>query len=361
MDTEKDCQCDHHEGEDVVELYTHGFASVIKVPQSAIHQLPPPRMNITRLVACKNFSAAVARTRGAHIKNKEWCQAACPMGSWCRFVHVSQPISDFPQQPVHAHYIWRSVEEVSYHRLWTGAESEAPSVRLVATEAARQRLQKYLSEPVEEEVNKTRVDPEDVDFSARTSNVGPIMIDVLAGLLDSIRVPASRLLMTAGAVEHLYNHGPELTLCFNYCCGNECRLGDKCPHAHVINIDPSITTRFVRRSARQVKVAAVSVELMSSAVDSALCADQWDSASTVYVEATNSHSFESDITTAYSSDVEERQQEVESEEVTKFPFGSTPPSVSTYPDPIFGGGSSRRIVNNPYHIGRNRTFYTARN
>ena len=119
-------------GRSSVDLYSFDFSCTYMVPREAIVHVPAQRLNITRLVACKNFSTAVAESNGVRMNDEQWSYEACKMGSRCKFVHVSQPLSNFPRQALHAHYIWRSLEDVTYERLWDirADGPEAPRIAL---------------------------------------------------------------------------------------------------------------------------------------------------------------------------------------------------------------------------------------
>ena len=75
-----------------------------------------------------------------------WYKAACPMGGFCRFVHVSRPLTEFPRQAIHVHYIWRSLKEITYEILettgTTGDEHRSPSLRLVPSLGYREQILK---------------------------------------------------------------------------------------------------------------------------------------------------------------------------------------------------------------------------
>ena len=262
----------------IVVVYCPSFECFIKVPRKFINQLPAHKMNITRLVVCTNYSRAVAETGGQFTSDPKWNLEACRMGAKCKFVHVRNPLSDFPRHSLHAHYIWRSLEDVTYERLWVGPEAESPIIRLVACEDSCMQCHQFFHQAHIErtrshaalDVNvtkKTRVLAGDVPLHARTEPGTVVLVDVLVALLPFVSVPATRLLKTAGVTEYLtnlanYKTVVALSMCFNYFCENECRLGDKCPHAHVINLDPFLRERFARRSHRLVKEALLSVELV---------------------------------------------------------------------------------------------------
>ena len=252
-----------------VPLYCPNFVCTVTVPRNSIEHMPAQRLNITRLVACKNFSEAVAEAGGARPDDEQWCANACKMGNRCKFVHVSRPLSEFPSQALHAHYIWRSVEDVTYDRLLTGATSaETPNLRVSHYEDCRDQLIQYRQMPQEDGTAAVHVLGGDVDLHQRAEPGVAVMVDVIAAVLPSVRVPATRLLATEGAVEclRLAEAGkpvPDLPLCPHYSCENECRYGSKCRNAHVINVDTSLQAPFVRRSIRNVKDAMVAVEIVA--------------------------------------------------------------------------------------------------
>ena len=252
-----------------VSIYSPNFTCMVTVPRSTISHMPAQRLNITRLVACKNFSEAVEESGQAHLNDVQWCLSACKMGNRCKFVHVSRPLSEFPSQALHAHYIWRSEEDVTYDRLIvTEPIDDTPTLRLVHRDECRERLSQYRQQASSPQEDRTVVHVlgGDVELHDRTEPGVPVMIDVIAAVMPSVRVPATRLLKTEGAVEclslaHAGQPVPVLTICASYSCENECRHGSKCRDAHVINIDSTLTAPFVRRSIRNVKDAASAIKI----------------------------------------------------------------------------------------------------
>ena len=247
-----------------IELYCPSFNCTTAIPGKYIVQIPAMKLAITRLVVCANFAESVAKTNGQFVSDEKWCLEACPMGARCKFVHVSRPLRDFPQQALHAHYIWRSLEDVTYERLWVGEEADAPTVRIIPCHRCREAIMSHWQHSTRDAPNHIQVATGDVPLSARTAAGVPIMIDVLAALLPTVRIPASRLLLTEGARRHLEDpDASEIRLCGAYFCGNECRRGDKCPMAHVINVNPQSDVPFARRSKRAVMNAIAAIELVS--------------------------------------------------------------------------------------------------
>uniref|UniRef100_A0A6U4VPD9 C3H1-type domain-containing protein n=1 Tax=Neobodo designis TaxID=312471 RepID=A0A6U4VPD9_NEODS len=109
------------EGE--VQVYTPGFDRVLNLPRAAIRHLPPPNLNVTRLVLCNNYDPKAADP-----------ESTCPMRDRCKFVHADATSSR--EHPIHVNYAWRSLEEVSYERYPPGEPLLiAPPNSKVATEA----------------------------------------------------------------------------------------------------------------------------------------------------------------------------------------------------------------------------------
>jgi hypothetical protein len=104
------------------------------------------------------------------------------------------------------------------------------------------------------------VDQHDRDENERLAFA--VMVDLIASVAPTLRVPATRLLKTVGATKYLQRRQsalkPDYPLspCADYMCHNECRMGEECPSAHVINLDSSQGTPFVRRTLRHVKAAS---------------------------------------------------------------------------------------------------------
>ena len=251
-------------GEDrTMELYGPDFTAVFTVPLDDIAQLPSKKLNVTRLVVCSNYNSAVAQST-PQPTSEAWRASACSAGHRCKFVHVSRPISDFPSHAIHVHYIWQSLEAVTYQRLWSGLCSHAPAVWLMNPPDCRAEVKRY---DEQRQRSHTRlltaggnVEQHDKDEDERVAFA--MMVDLIASVAPALRVPATRLLKTTGATTYLHRRmsgiKPDyaLTPCSHYMCHNECRLGEECPDAHVINIDASQSTPFVRRTLRHVKAAS---------------------------------------------------------------------------------------------------------
>jgi hypothetical protein len=247
-----------------IEVYSPDFTTIHKVPSSAVVQMPSSKLNVKRLVECINFAATRDAAGGVPPNNEAWVASACGAGGICRFVHIAQRVSSFPGHPIHVHYIWQSLEAVTYARQWGGPCEDAPTLWLMNPPDCRAEVKRY---DEQRERSSARllttggnVEQHDKDENERVAFA--MMVDLIASVAPALRVPATRLLKTVGATTYLQRRQsglkPDypLTPCGNYMCHNECRLGEECPGAHVINLDPSQSRTFVRRTLRHVKAAS---------------------------------------------------------------------------------------------------------
>jgi hypothetical protein len=91
--------------QNVTQVYTPGFKSVLMIPTHDVHHVPPPHLNVTRLVLCANY----------HCHNP----ASCNMGGRCKFIHADT--SAAVEHTIHVNYAWRSMGHVTYDRFAPGA------------------------------------------------------------------------------------------------------------------------------------------------------------------------------------------------------------------------------------------------
>ena len=250
-------------GNRTVELYGPDFMAVYNVPVDAIAQMPSKKLNVTRLVACSNYTAAVARG-SPQPSDEKWCADACSAGPRCRFVHVTRPLSQFPNRTIHVHYIWQSLEAVTYARQWDGQCSHAPTVWLMNPPDCRAEVKRYDEQRERSTARLIKAGGDDHQHNKDEDErvAFAMMVDLIASVAPAMRIPATRLLKTVGATTYLQRRGkgikPDYPLspCPDYMCHNECRMGEECPNAHVINLDVSQGTPFVRRTLRHVKAAS---------------------------------------------------------------------------------------------------------
>ena len=250
-----------------VDVYSPDFKILVTIPQEAIIHLPPQKLAVTRLVLCDKFTSAVdAAGEEADPRDPTWRRGICPMGRKCKFVHVARPIREFPSCAIHVHYIWQSEADVSYRRIEV-PEEDASSALLEQCMYCNAEVKRYDAQRISTQnrisADGGNVEQHDKDEDERVAFA--MMVDLIASVAPAMRIPVSRLLYTKGAAEHLrrLKEGTEpyfrLAPCYQYACHDECRLGEDCTHAHVINIDPSQPTPFVRRTLRHVKAAAEAI------------------------------------------------------------------------------------------------------
>ncbi|ORC92728.1 zinc finger protein family memeber [Trypanosoma theileri] len=112
------------------------FRCLYKVPPHLVVHTPSARLNITRLVFCRNYRA--------HEPD------SCKMGDNCKFVHADVDIRMLEAYPIHVNYVWRSEDLCMYKRLPPGEMLEVlsgdmctvesiPSERVLVTRGALAR------------------------------------------------------------------------------------------------------------------------------------------------------------------------------------------------------------------------------
>lgn len=110
----------------VVEVFSDDFSKIYQVPKWCIKHMPPRRLNINRLVLCKNYLSG--RPRSCKIKGS------------CRFVHADVDRDTLPSYSIHVKYAWRSQDECTYERLPPGdlvsvsAPNDMPPLEYIPSE-----------------------------------------------------------------------------------------------------------------------------------------------------------------------------------------------------------------------------------
>ena len=104
--------------EELLSVHDPEFKTLMTIPRSAVHHLPPAHLEISRLVLCRKYDA-------------KYPEDSCPKGTACKFVHADVNSSEVVTQSIHVNYAWRSLEEVVYNRLPPGEAIEvtAPNKR----------------------------------------------------------------------------------------------------------------------------------------------------------------------------------------------------------------------------------------
>jgi hypothetical protein len=110
----------------VTEVFDPTFRFCFEVPTQSLVHLPPARLNITRLVFCRNYAP------GDH--------QSCNMGDGCKFVHADVDFRTLEAHPIHVKYSWRHEDVCTYARLPAGevlrvtAPNNRPPVEEIASE-----------------------------------------------------------------------------------------------------------------------------------------------------------------------------------------------------------------------------------
>ena len=91
--------------------------------------MPPPKLEISRLVLCKNFNPRAADT-------------SCSMGARCKFVHADLRGTTPERHQIHVNYAWRSLDLVAYERLPAGEvlRVSAPNNRQPITDICSEQI-----------------------------------------------------------------------------------------------------------------------------------------------------------------------------------------------------------------------------
>lgn len=109
-----------------VEVFDPEFKFVKEVPAALVVHLPPTRLNITRLVFCRNYKCGEPMS--------------CSMGDGCKFVHADVDPESLEAHPIHVKYAWRHEDLCTYKRLPAGsvlrvtAPNNRPPVEEIPTE-----------------------------------------------------------------------------------------------------------------------------------------------------------------------------------------------------------------------------------
>ncbi|KAG5481097.1 hypothetical protein LSCM1_06777 [Leishmania martiniquensis] len=93
-----------------LEVFDPDFKLIYNVPTNCVVHLPPARLNITRLVLCRNYRPHEPQS--------------CAMGSSCKFVHADCNYAKLEAHPIHVNYIWRHETLCTYPRMPAGEKLE---------------------------------------------------------------------------------------------------------------------------------------------------------------------------------------------------------------------------------------------
>ncbi|KAH9589391.1 hypothetical protein LSM04_007978 [Trypanosoma melophagium] len=96
-----------------LEVFDPGFKFMYLVPSHLVVHTPPARLNISRLVVCRNYTPGK--------------EHSCVKEENCRFVHANVDYDKLQAQSVHVNYIWRHEDICTYKRLPAGDVLEVVS------------------------------------------------------------------------------------------------------------------------------------------------------------------------------------------------------------------------------------------
>lgn len=90
----------------ITEVFDPSFKFCFEVPTATVVHVPPTRLNITRLVFCRNYQPGNP--------------TSCAMGDGCKFVHADVDFRVLEAHSIHVKYSWRSEHVCIYARLPAG-------------------------------------------------------------------------------------------------------------------------------------------------------------------------------------------------------------------------------------------------
>ncbi|KPI82862.1 hypothetical protein ABL78_8125 [Leptomonas seymouri] len=127
-----------------IEVFDPDFKFIYDVPAVAVVHLPPARLNITRLVLCRNY--------------RPYDPQSCAMSGNCKFVHADCDYTKLEAHSIHVNYIWRHESLCTYPRLPAGekrtvlrsnAEAvEVPTERILVTKGSQASMQNRSGAPL---------------------------------------------------------------------------------------------------------------------------------------------------------------------------------------------------------------------
>ena len=185
---------------DIIEVFDPDFKFIYDVPSSAVVHLPPARLNITRLVLCRNY--------------RPYDPQSCAMGGNCKFVHADCDFTKLEAHPIHVNYIWRHESLCMYPRLPAGDVLTvwAPNNKQPAT-----------------------LIPSECVLVTRGSQA----------YMSCLRSARSGL---AGASQR--EHTAPLSHCAHYYFNRMCNRGECCNFIHAVHVDPNVQGDFKRAPGR---------------------------------------------------------------------------------------------------------------
>ncbi|KAG8346693.1 hypothetical protein ERJ75_000017200 [Trypanosoma vivax] len=110
----------------LVKVFDPNFKCIYLVPVDCVVHVPPARLNISRLVVCRNYAPGAT--------------SSCSKDESCRFVHADVDYSTLESFSIHVNYVWRNESLCTYERLPPGdvldvlTQEDSPSTQKILSE-----------------------------------------------------------------------------------------------------------------------------------------------------------------------------------------------------------------------------------
>ncbi|KAH8611430.1 hypothetical protein ERJ75_000932700 [Trypanosoma vivax] len=112
----------------LVKVFDPNFKCIYLVPVDCVVHVPPARLNISRLVVCRNYAPGAT--------------SSCSKDESCRFVHADVDYSTLESFSIHVNYVWRNESLCTYERLPPGdvldvlTQEDSPSTQKYSANAS---------------------------------------------------------------------------------------------------------------------------------------------------------------------------------------------------------------------------------
>ncbi|CCW69594.1 unnamed protein product [Phytomonas sp. Hart1] len=194
------------------EVFDPDFKWVYAVPSKYVVHVPPARLNITRLVRCRNYRAHEP--------------TSCTMGDSCKFIHADCNYDELELHTIHVNYIWRHEDLCTYPRLPAG--------------------------DVLEVLQPNGQTPASLIFSSCVLVTRGAHRYLKQRSINGTSKPSSSMAEMEQGHSYSWGAGPTLLLshCPQFYCNRICTRGEDCLFIHALYIDPNSKTLYKRAPAR---------------------------------------------------------------------------------------------------------------
>ena len=208
-----------------MEIFDPTFKHLYTVPASKIVHLPPAKLNITRLVLCKNFTPGTGSS----------ANGSCTVGELCKFVHVDARLDELPMHSVHVRYAWRHESLCIYGRHAPGSSIEVGPAPPVSCG--------------DSSTSTSSMNP----FSPSSTHIRSDLILITEGSQKAFAHLLQRQHRDAEGdhddTDEMHELRSSAQQCMPHHCPSYfslrlCKLGDQCHDIHVVTVDPTVTGDF---------------------------------------------------------------------------------------------------------------------